>query len=109
MTSQQDIKEKLLEMIRNERSIHEIMELVTSWKDKEVHETVQKCIDLMKDIMQENFHYRLMCGEIRDPEGKIDVMKEFVRYQELEPERKKFSEYLEDRSESLQSQGGKNE
>lgn len=55
----------------------------------------EKTTKAMRDILQENFHYRLMCGEVRDPDGKIDVMSEFAKYQELEPERKKFSEYLE--------------
>ena len=55
----------------------------------------EKTTKAMMDILQENFQYRLMCGEVRDPDGKIDVMQGFVKYQELEPERKKFSEYLE--------------
>ena len=62
---------------------------------------VGKSLELMKDIMAENFHYRLMCGEIRDPDGIVDVHKEFIRYQELEPERMKFAQYLEERKAQL--------
>lgn len=69
-----------------------IMELISDAEQK----TLERSIGLMKDILQENFHYRTMCGEVRDPGGLIDVMQEFVKYQELEPERKQFSEYLEE-------------
>ncbi len=64
--------------------------------DKYTRDTIDKSIKVMQDIMMENFHYRMMFGEVRDPDGKIDVMKEFVRYQELEPERKKFIQYIEE-------------
>lgn len=63
----------------------------------------EKTTKAMRDILQENFHYRLMCGEVRDPDGKIDVMKEFVKYQELEPKRIKFSNYLEELKAKLET------
>lgn len=63
--------------------------------DKEREKQLDKTMEIMKATFAENFHYRLMCGEIKDPEGKIDVHKAFIDYQELEPERIKFTKYLE--------------
>lgn len=72
--------------------------------DKARREQLDRSLEVLKEIMEENFHYRMMCGEIRDPDGIVDVHKEFIRYQELEPERKKFADYLEERKAHLNTQ-----
>lgn len=77
--------------------VAESLPLITEQTRKAVEDQYNKSVEVLKDVMAENFHYRLMCGEIKDPSGKIDVHKAFIDYQELEPERQKFAEYLESR------------
>lgn len=71
--------------------------------DKAVLGENKRCIEMMTDIFAENFHYRIMCGEYKDPSGKMDVNKIFIEYQELEPERKKFAQYVDERVAELES------
>lgn len=80
-----------------DKALDQIMHLITEQTRKAVEDQYNKSVEVLKDVMAENFHYRLMCGEIKDPSGKIDVHKAFIDYQELEPERQKFAEYLESR------------
>ncbi len=80
-----------------------LAELIAQAVNKAEKNMWEKTTKAMRDILQENFHYRLMCGEVRDPDGKIDVMKEFVKYQELEPKRIKFSNYLEELKAKLET------
>ena len=75
----------------------ELTKLIQTLEKKARDEENSRCVEIMKDLFAENFHYRLMCGEIKDPTGKIDVHKAFVEYQELEPERMKFARYIEER------------
>ena len=75
----------------------ELTKLIQTLEKKARDEENSRCVEIMKDLFAENFHYRLMCGEIKDPSGKIDVHKAFVEYQELEPERMKFAQYIEER------------
>lgn len=79
-----------------------ITKLIQTLEKKARDEENSRCVEIMKDLFAENFHYRLMCGEIKDPTGKIDVHKAFVEYQELEPERMKFARYIEQRLAQLE-------
>lgn len=102
-TNTKDLKELLLDHFVNSMPVEVDRDYASVLLDRVLQQAVNKAevtmwgktTKAMMDILQENFHYRLMCGEVRDPDGKIDVMSEFAKYQELEPERKKFSEYLE--------------
>lgn len=80
----------------------ELTNLIQTLEKKARDEENSRCVEIMKDLFAENFHYRLMCGEIKDPTGKIDVHKAFVEYQELEPERMKFARYIEQRLAQLE-------
>lgn len=82
----------------------EIEQLISNREKLARLEQYDKSVEVMKDILAENFHYRLMCGEIKDPSGKIDVNKAFVEYQELEPERQKFSNFIEARLTTLRKE-----
>lgn len=84
--------EKYLKDLEND-----LMSLISDHTRKAIEDQYNKSVEVLKDIVAENFHYRLMCGEIKDPSGKIDVHKAFIDYQELEPERQKFADYLESR------------
>lgn len=77
--------------------------------DKQVIEARQadfeKNLEIMKELWQENFMYRTLSGEYKHPDG--DVKRMFVEYQELEPERTKFAEYVETRITELKKKGEK--
>ena len=76
--------------------------ILTHLINKAREKDLQKYLDQMREIMAENFHYRTICGDIKDPSGKQDINELFIKYQELEPEREKFANYVEDRIKELE-------
>lgn len=80
----------------------EAKQALTHLINKAREKDLQKYLDQMREIMAENFHYRTICGDIKDPSGKQDINELFIKYQELEPEREKFANYVEDRIKELE-------
>lgn len=81
-----------------EKPTQALTHLINKAREKDL----QKYLDQMREIMAENFHYRTICGDIKDPSGKQDINELFIKYQELEPEREKFANYVEDRIKELE-------
>jgi hypothetical protein len=55
-------------------------------------ESLSKCFKIIKDVNHKLFMYETLMGKIKGE----DVANHFIEYQELEPERVKFSQWLEE-------------
>lgn len=62
---------------------------------KALNDSYSNCFRIIKDVNEKLFMYEVLMGKMDyDYQGK-DVIERFKEYQELEPERVKFAEWLE--------------
>ena len=71
-------------------------------QEKARHEVIDLMVENLKDTYQKIFMYETIYGAMYDPDGEIDVVDSYVKYQELEPERAKFADWLESQRNRLE-------
>jgi hypothetical protein len=71
-------------------------------QEKARHEVIDLMVENLKDTYQKIFMYETIYGAMYDPEGEVDVADSYVKYQELEPERAKFADWLESQRNRLE-------
>lgn len=75
----------------------ELLNLITKEIKQARLDECNRCVKIMYKLLGENYTYATLYGEIKHPDGKTDINKLLQEYTELEPERQKFSDFVEKR------------
>lgn len=76
---------------------------------REREKETERCLKIMHKILGENFTYATLYGEIKHPNKDVDINELLREYTELEPERIKFSEFVEMKLSRLSGQQSTNQ
>ncbi len=75
-----------------------ILKIVDTKVNEANKDSLDKCLEIIKGVNEKLFMYEVLMGKIDYKYNGKDTIKQFMEYQELEPERTKFADWLEAQS-----------